>query len=123
VAFKPGQSGNPSGRPKLDPELKALRELTGEHFKEIANLVILGQKDEIAAIVADPGAPLLKRWLAKMAEQGFNRNNQAALEFFLNRLIGKVPDKAEHSGPDGKPLRLEDLIVGGLAGGPKGKAE
>lgn len=115
MPFKPGKSGNPGGRKKRDPELVALRELTVEQFKEIANLVLSGKRQEASDLVNDVNAPLFKRWLAKMADQGFNRGDQQALEFFLNRLIGKVPDKAEHSGPGGKPLRLEDIIVGGLA--------
>lgn len=93
--FKKGQSGNPGGGRKLDPEVHALRALTTEQFKEIANLVLSGKRQEASDLVNDQNAPLFKRWLAKLADQGFSRGDQQTIEFFLNRLIGKVPDKIE----------------------------
>ncbi len=115
--FKPGQSGNPSGRKPADPEVLALKALTHDQFKELANLVLQGKRQDVTDIVNDQNAALFKRWLAKMADQGFNRGDQQALEFFLNRLIGKVPDKIEATGalvtsqvpPDELRARLEAM--------------
>ena len=93
--FKPGQSGNPSGRRKADPEIQALKALTLEQFKEIANLVLMADRQKATDLVNNASAPLFKRWLAKLADQGFGKGDRDALEFFLNRLLGKVPDKIE----------------------------
>lgn len=93
--FKKGQSGNPGGKAKVDPGAKALQSLSQAQFQEIANLVLLGQKQDVTNIVNDTSAPLFKRWLAKLADNGLTRGDQQALEFFLNRLLGKVPDRVE----------------------------
>ncbi len=115
MPFKKGQSGNPGGRKKADPEIKALQELSSEQFKEFANLLLMGKRQEATDLINNVDAPIFKRWLAKMADQGLTRCDQQIMEFFLNRLIGKVSDKTEHSGT----LRLEDIIAGGLKGKPE----
>mgnify|MGYP000523490317 CR=1 FL=1 len=93
--FKPGQSGNPGGQKKADPELLALKALTAQEFKEVANLALMDDIAQVKAIEADQTQPLFRRWLARLAIRGFERGDRDSLEFFANRLLGKVPEKLE----------------------------
>jgi len=46
--FKPGQSGNPGGRPKLPPEIVELRALARQHTTEAVQAIIAVMNDEEA---------------------------------------------------------------------------
>lgn len=80
--FKPGQSGNPGGRPKEAPEVKALAREYGA--EAIAKLVELMRGD-------DP------------------RVAKAAAETLLDRGFGKPQQSVELSGDPDKPLTVSWL--------------
>lgn len=84
--FKPGQSGNPNGRPKKLPRLDdLLSDIMGE------------EKDGITAAEA-----ILKR-LRQMATQG----NIKAAEMLLDRSYGKARQPVELTGKDGGAIKIE----------------
>jgi hypothetical protein len=85
--FKPGQSGNPKGRPK---DLKELRELAQAIGGE--NL----------------GGTALTRIEAKLRAMSTSRNPRDS-EIFLQYAYGKVKDQIEHAGADGGPIQIENL--------------
>lgn len=86
--FKPGQSGNPKGRP---PKLPRLDDLLSE---------ILGEeKDGMTAAEA-----ILKR-IRQQAAQG----NLKAAEMLLDRAYGKSTQPIELSGKDGAPIEYIKL--------------
>lgn len=86
--FKPGQSGNPNGRPKKLPRLDdLLSDIMGE------------EKDGITAAEA-----ILKR-LRQMATQG----NIKAAEMLLDRSYGKAKQPVEITGKDGAPIEYIKL--------------
>jgi len=93
--FKPGQSGNPSGKPKTDPELLKARALTRTKFEALANKFISMTKEDLKAAVTNPNATMLELMVAKIVEQAISKGDQIRLTFILDRLIGKVPDKVE----------------------------
>ena len=79
--WEPGQSGNPRGRPK----------------KENCITDLLKQKlppDEFAQIVADH----------------VRKGNESIIKHVYDRIEGKVPDKHELTGEDGKDLSIEVVI-------------
>lgn len=83
--FKPGQSGNPNGRPKKIPQLdKLLAEVLGE--------------DEQGRIQA---LPILKA-VALKARKG----NVRAAEVLLNRAYGLPKQSMEISNPEGQVFKI-----------------
>lgn len=80
MPFQPGQSGNPNGRPRLDPKIKAMFQAKGEEaFNVIASLL----ND------ADPKVKL------------------SAAQTLLDRAYGKVPTTIE--GGD-EPIKTENVF-------------
>ena len=81
--FKPGQSGNPGGRPKNDVAA------------ELARAVIEGNFEAAAAA------------FAKQLRKG----NAYALSVLADRGYGKVKDRVALENPDGSPLALTVKLV------------
>jgi hypothetical protein len=86
--FKPGESGNPNGRPKKLPQLDSLlADVLGE------------EKDGIEA------AKAILMALRSKAVKG----DVKAAESLLDRAYGKPTQKTELSGPDGKAIQIEQI--------------
>jgi hypothetical protein len=84
--WKPGQSGNPSGRPKND----------------VAR--------EIAQAIFEENREALYEAFGKAALSG----NAYTFKELAERAFGKVPDKVEMSGPDGGPISYEQARLATL---------
>ena len=76
--FKPGQSGNPGGRPKKDLANIIAREVFAEYPEAI------------------------KTGLAKKLQHG----DPAAFKALADRAFGRLPQPVEHSGNDGGPIQI-----------------
>lgn len=92
-AWKKGQSGNPAGARKHDPELKRLKNLTKHELIEIGNLVIKGNVAELKAIASNPKATVIQTMLAAVSVKIISKGDMGALDVLLNRLVGKVKDE------------------------------
>ena len=86
--FKPGQSGNPNGRPK-SPYRKYTKELIAEIFNGLSGK----STDELRVVKDDATIPVLEAIIAaamvKDRELGVTTNTDK----ILDRIIGKVHDK------------------------------
>lgn len=102
MAFEPGKSGNPGGRPK-GPSLKA------ELIRHLGKKGASGVRHVDAIALA----------LIEMAEGG----NLEAIREILDRVDGKVPQQQQVTGDGGGPVRIEayDIRVGlaAIASGPE----
>jgi hypothetical protein len=82
TAFKPGQSGNPGGRPPKTEEQRTLETMCRERTPEA-----------LATVLTIMGA-------------GENeRNRLSAAQFVIERGWGKAVQSLEHSGKDGGPIQ------------------
>lgn len=109
--WQPGQSGNPSGRPKLDPELRAIKNLTNKELIEIGNLVIKGNIEELKQVQRDPQATVIKTMIAAVAVKIISKGDMGALDVLLNRLIGKVKDETKISGGFNTALPAQVIVT------------
>ena len=91
--FKKGQTGNPNGRPPLNPAMKALRKLTIEAYREVIELVMMGNLSELQKIVKDPNSTALQVGIARAFYNAIQKGDYAIIERIAERIVGKIPDE------------------------------
>lgn len=89
--FKPGSSGNPSGRPKIPQEIKDAQKLTQTRFVILVNKYLNMNREELGLAAQDAKTTTLELIVLKVIQQAIARGDQIRLTFILDRLIGKVP--------------------------------
>jgi hypothetical protein len=97
--FPKGRSGNPSGRAKGDIELQKIKSLTKKEVKEIGDLIVKGNLEQLKSKSNDPNASVLTVWFASVAIKSINRGDMGSLNVLLDRLIGRVKDDVEVTFP------------------------
>lgn len=90
--FKLGNPGGP-GRPKLPEEIKEARKFTAHEVEILFTRFIQMTREELAAVKTNPESTLLELIMHSIFTHGINKGDQVRLEFVLNRIIGKAPDK------------------------------
>lgn len=93
IPWKPGQSGNPNGRPRRKP-------ITDAYLQLLESI--------------DPRDKKLKRTFAQriaqaMVDQVVKNGSVAAAAEIADRIEGKVAQRQEHTGADGGPMVFESL--------------
>jgi hypothetical protein len=101
--FRPGQSGNPGGRPKKQPITDYLIDQLDQPIPEAMKAKLPPIFVEVYGTEATFGQVLA----FKLVAQGLKGDMQAAKEI-LDRVEGKVTKHLEHSGH----LTLEDIVCG-----------
>lgn len=106
--FKKGHPGGP-GRPKKDPELAKAEKLTKTEAEQ--HLIKFMQMDVEALqdVLKDKKRKVIEHIIGRIALMAIKNGDHSRLDFVLNRLIGKVSDKIEHS--------VKPKIVHNLEGG------
>lgn len=104
--FKKGQSGNPLGaaHPNHDPIPKKLKKLTSDEVHEVVTLLLESNHVELVKLSKSKTAPALRRWIAGVAVEAMKNNSFGTLDSILNRAIGPVAQRHEHTGANGGPL-------------------
>lgn len=97
-AFKKGQSGNPSGRPKLPADILEGRKLNQIEVARILNRFSNYTLIQLKEILESPESTTLELAIGKIMAEGIKTGDQSRINFILDRMIGKVPDKIELSG-------------------------
>ncbi len=96
--FKPGQSGNPGGRPKLPGDIAEARKLNQHELERVINKYIWMTKDGLKAAAKDPDTTVMELMVASIVASAIEKGDQMRLEFILARIIGRVRDQLEISG-------------------------
>jgi hypothetical protein len=113
LGFQPGKSGNPAGRPPLDPEVRALKKLNRVAFELLVDELSYLNYEELKALAATAKPkdgkvqckePTIKIALARLLEQSIAKGDYKGLQMLLDQKIGKATVKIEASGPQGTPL-------------------
>lgn len=110
--FQKGQSGNPAGRPP-DVLGRKMRALTAEEFREMANLIVKGDMNELKEIAKDPNQTALRAMIASVAIKITERGDMHSLDIFLNRLVGKVKEHIEVTGANKGPQVIFHTFLNG----------
>lgn len=95
--FKKGQSGNPSGRPKIGADLTKLNHLTKQKLITILNTFINMTRDEIAERLQDPKATMLEMAVGHIIAKAAKEGDTMRLNFLFDRIVGKVTDVVEQT--------------------------
>ena len=108
--FEPGQSGNPSGRPKLPLDLQQARKLNSSEFERLLNKFLYLTKNEILKICQDERTPIIEILIGSIVIKAIENGDQTRLAFILERLLGKPKDKLtlEHSGTLNSQIEFSD---------------
>jgi hypothetical protein len=95
--FKPGQSGNPSGRPKLPKELRDVKEFTTEEIRRIIAKYMRLPKDELAELMKSGAGklPMFEAMICSILANAYKTGDFSRLDFCLNRSGHKMNDKAK----------------------------
>lgn len=109
--FKPGQSGNPNGRPKLTEEQKAVRKITNESLEDIADLILNHDKPALISLANSLTEPAIRVIYAKAAVNAMTKGDVGTLETILNRLVGPVKAKLQLSNDKDNPLPASTIHI------------
>ncbi len=108
--FKPGQSGNPAGRPPVPKDVKKARSLNQFRLERIANKYLHLSKDELWEKYESGTTRGLDLLIIGILLKAVTKGDVNCANFFMERLIGKVKTTVEISRPGAKPL--EERING-----------
>lgn len=89
--FKPGQSGNPAGRPPNPPELKEMQRLTKGQVEVLLNKILNSKPEDLSQF----RGTVLEIWLAAGATNAIKTGDYSRLMLLLDRIVGKPSDKVE----------------------------
>lgn len=111
--IKKGEVRNPKGggSHKFGKVPKRLRELTKEQLKEVGDLVLsesYSTLDEIYRTRKTNNVPALKVWMASVITTAIDSGSAYQVDCLLNRLLGKPPERMEHTGKDGAPIEYTE---------------
>lgn len=107
-AFKPGTSGNPSGRPKLPEDIANARKQNANSVARILNAFMNMSLDDLKKLMASPATPTLELMIGRVVVESIKSGDQTRLNFILDRSIGKVVDKMEVALPKPTLVKLLD---------------
>lgn len=91
--FKPGQSGNPSGFPKMDPRSRVIKELTLAAYRNCVDLVCTGNIAALEAMKNDATIPAIQMAVAAALATAMRTGDYDTIEKIVSRVIGKIPEE------------------------------
>lgn len=95
MVFKPGQSGNPSGRPPVPEDVRHARLMNKNDFARLLNQMMKLSIPEITEISASEDAPVSEVMAAQIILAAAAEGDPKRADFILDRWIGKVKDEIE----------------------------
>lgn len=87
--WKPGQSGNPAGKPKGI--------LTADKYKQLVDRYWQMPLVEIQAALANPTLSAGEHMVASVISHAIESGDTTRIEALLSRVIGKVKDEKDHN--------------------------
>lgn len=91
--FKPGVSGNPEGARAHNPVTKALKNLTIETYRQVIDLVLTGNIEDLLKMSKSKTIPAIQVGVAVAFVKAIERGDYAVIERIAERIVGKIPDE------------------------------
>lgn len=85
----PGRTGNPNGRPKLPPEVKAIRYCSKETVAKLYWDVVNMNRQEVERRLADPTLSLFERNVLAAIVKDISKGVITTIEKLMERVLGK----------------------------------
>lgn len=108
--FKPGISGNPSGRPPMPQDVNDARRMSKIEFIRLCNEYLYMTRQEITTRLNAPETPAIELIVGSIVTKSATEGDQSRLSFLLDRMIGKVKERVEHTGADDGPIKIDETI-------------
>jgi hypothetical protein len=89
--WKPGQSGNPNGREKGGT--KYFRKVSPACLERIADALFHGTVDDLEVLFNAKDVTPIEKLAISCAKTAYQKGDTLAMQMFLDRFVGKVPDK------------------------------
>lgn len=94
-AFKPGQSGNTSGRPKLPDDILRAKALNRVEFQRLLNEFLTLDRAALEAKLKDPKTSMLELAVGNIVSKAAKDGDQQRLTFVIEHLLGKMKEEFE----------------------------
>lgn len=107
-AFKPGTSGNPSGRPKLPEDIANARKHNSNSVARLLNAFMNMDLDSLKELMNAKTTTNLELMIGRIVIESIKSGDQTRLNFILDRSIGKVIEKMEIKVPKPTLVKLLD---------------
>lgn len=96
--FKPGQSGNPSGRPKLPRDILEAKQMNTIEFTRLMNRFMSMSREQLSDFTKNPAATTLELLISSIVAKAITNGDHQRAEFLITRLVGKVADQVNSAG-------------------------
>jgi len=105
--FKPGQSGNPAGRPKNRfAHIKELYELSSTDIDDLIKYALSLNVNELKTIINDPNTPAVQVAVFRAIVDGSKQGNLYNIYQLLDRVFGAVKQPVEVTGGLGVSINI-----------------
>jgi hypothetical protein len=91
MTFAKGQSGNPSGRPKEDPDVVEARKMSTAEFVRIASRYLFMTRPELVEEMTREGVTNIETVVGRLVTNAMVTGDPKVVNALLDRVIGKVP--------------------------------
>ncbi len=96
--FPKGTSGNPKGRTPVPPEVKEARKYTSAELELSMTKLLTMPLEDLKEVSENPRSSTIDSILSKILLRARRDGSYSHVNFFIERMFGKVPDKMQMSG-------------------------
>jgi len=95
IPFKPGQSGNPNGRPRKYVSLLKEQGYKVSEINDTIQAMMSMDLEELKSVWDNPRATILEKTIASAMRKSLEKGSLYSLETLLNRVFGKPKETVD----------------------------